>query len=126
MRPLLLASLVLGGCLATTDATDPVEPSQPTPDADTSPMQTPNALVLANNYDQYCTRDTDCVAVYEGNACDPVRCANAAIRLDELTEYRAELGAYWSCYAPRACPVGNPVTGDAAICVAGRCALPGL
>jgi hypothetical protein len=127
MRSLLLASLfALTGCLSATD-TDPVEPAPPSsPDADTSPMQTPNALVLAGNYDQSCTRDDECVAVFEGNACEPVRCANAAIHRDGLVEYRAELGAYWSCQAPKACPAGQPVMGDQAICRAGRCTLPGL
>jgi hypothetical protein len=64
--------------------------------------------------------------VFEGNACSAVQCANAAIRRDALTEYRAELGAYWSCRAPQACPAGKAVMGDPAICVANKCVLPGL
>jgi hypothetical protein len=121
MRYLLLASLI-AGCSVTPE---PVEPSQPAvPDA-SGPMQTPSTNVFASSFDTYCTRDDDCVAAYEGNACAPCRCANTAIRRDALPEYRAELGAYWSCYAPEDCAADcTSVIGDPAICVAGRCSLP--
>lgn len=119
MRCLLLA-LLIAGCAITPDVE---EPEAPAPRPDPTPMQTPNALVLAGNYDQACTRDDDCVAVFEGNACEPVQCANAAIRRDEATAFRAELGSYWSCREVRACPVGQPVMGDPAKCVANKCVL---
>jgi hypothetical protein len=120
----LLALLIAGCAVVGPEAEEPVPP--PSPDADTTPWQTPNALVLAGNYDQSCTRDDDCIAVFEGNACSAVQCANAAIRRDELTEYRAELGAYWSCRSAQTCAAGKPVMGDPAICVANKCVLTGL
>jgi hypothetical protein len=123
MRSFLLA-LLIAGCAVGPEAEEPVSPAPP--DADTTPWQTPPVLVLAGNYDQSCTRDGDCIAVFEGNACTAVQCANAAIRRDELTEYRAELGTSWSCRTPQACPVGTPVMGDPAICVANKCVVPGL
>src|SRR5512139_3437602 len=100
MRDLLASLLVLslGACAVGPEPAEPASPSPP--DADTSPMQTPSTLVTAASYDQYCTRDDDCAAIYEGNACAPTRCANAAVRRDALPEYRAELGAYWACYEP--------------------------
>jgi len=128
MRYFLASLIPLAACSL---GPEPAEPTQPAPDAavavDASPMQTPTTLVLANSFDQSCTRDDECVAVYEGNACAPCRCANAAIRRDALPKYRAEIGAYWSCYEPAACGADcQAVTGDPAICVAGRCTLPGL
>lgn len=124
MRSLVLL-VFLAGCPITPE---PSEPSQPPPDAgvaiDSSPMQTPSTLVLASSFDTYCTRDDDCVAAFEGNACESCRCANTAIRRDALPKYRSELGAYWTCYEQKACQADcNAVIGDAAICVAGKCAL---
>ena len=121
MRYLLLALLTACGAVGT----EPNEPTPLSPDADTSPMQTPSTLVLARDFDTYCTRDDECAAIYEGNACAPDRCANAAIRRDALPRYRAELGAYWACYEPQG-EVCAAAIGDAAACVAGRCVLPGL
>ena len=124
MRLALLA-LLISACAV---GPEPVEPAPPPPPpVDTTPMQTPSTLVLAASFDQSCTRDDECVAIYEGNACAACRCANAAIHRDALPRYRAEIGAYWSCHAPEECGADcQLVTGDAAICVAGRCALPGL
>jgi hypothetical protein len=124
MRFVLLASLITA-CAVGPEPAEPVQPAPP--DADTSPMQTPSTLVLAKTFDTYCTRDDECAAIYEGNACESCRCANAAIRRDALPRYRVEIGQYWACYAPEDCAADcQAVTGDAAICVAGRCALPGL
>ena len=124
MRFVLLASLITA-CAVGPEPAEPIQPVRP--DADTSPMQTPSTLVLASSFDQSCTYDSECVAVYQGNACAPCRCANAAIHRDALPKYRAEIGAYWSCYAPEDCGADcQAVTGDAAICVANKCTLPGL
>ena len=101
---------------------EPTEPSQPTPDAfvDNTPTQTQSTSIAASSFDRYCTRDDECTAVFEGNACDPDRCANTAIRRDALPKYRSEIGAYWSCYTPSddVCPA---VIGDPAACVNNTC-----
>lgn len=118
MRFLLIASLI--ACSATTP--EPIEPEPPAPDA--APTVTPSTDVFAASFDRYCTRDDDCVAVFEGNACESCRCANAAIRRDALPRFRAELGAFWSCHDPSACAADcRAVTGDPAICVANTCTL---
>ncbi|MDQ3334434.1 MAG: hypothetical protein M4D80_04680 [Myxococcota bacterium] len=124
MRFALLASLI-SACAVGPEPAEPIQPA--TPDATTSPIQTPSTLVLASRFDQSCTYNSDCVAVYEGSACAPCRCANAAIHRDALPKYRAEIGAYWACYAPEDCGADcQAVTGDAAICVANKCTLPGI
>ncbi len=97
------------------------------PDADLSPVQTPQAstAIRASSYPQDCTRDDECVAVFEGNACQACRCAFNAIRRDGLAKYRADLGTFWSCHKPEACAADCiQVTGDAARCDAGTCVLP--
>ncbi|MBA3499818.1 MAG: hypothetical protein H0T65_05580 [Deltaproteobacteria bacterium] len=125
MRLVFLASL-LAGCAVGPEPAEPIPPPPPPVDV-TSPFQTPSTLVLARAFDQACTRDDECVAVYEGNACTACRCANAAIHRDALPKYRAEIGAYWACYAPEDCGADcQAVTGDAAICVANKCTLPGI
>jgi hypothetical protein len=123
MRSVLIASLIsLAGCPINPEAT---EPEPPPPDAPVTPGPVPTTNVFASSFDQYCSTDYDCAAVYEGNACAPTRCANAAIRYDALPKYRAELGAFWSCYEPepQAC---SYAIGDVAVCVANKCTLPGL
>ena len=122
MRFLLLVSLI-GACAVTPDAAEPTPPPDAAITVDAGLLPTTN--VFAASFDQYCTRDDDCVAVFEGNACEPCRCANAAIRRDAMPEYRAEIGAFWSCQEPTECAAGCDVaTGDPAICVANKCTLP--
>ncbi len=112
---------------------EPQEPAPPPPidraviDAPPEPMQTPQAstAIRASSYAQNCTRDDECVGVFEGNACNPCRCAFNAIRVDALAKYKADLGAFWACHKPDDCktPCGQ-ITGDAAKCDAGTCSLP--
>jgi hypothetical protein len=136
MRTLLLALVMtLAACGASSySAADPdpdpvaVDAAAVSPDpAPTPAPQGPAATtaVRASSYDQYCTRDEECVAVFQGNACQPCRCATAAIRRDALPVYRAELGAFWSCHEPEACAADcTAVIGDPAVCRAGTCVLP--
>ena len=112
----------------------PEEPAPPPPadaaaaiDADETPMQTPQAstAILASSYAQNCTRDDECVAVFEGNACNPCRCAFNAIRADALAKYKADLAQYWACHKPDDCKAEcRQLTGDAAKCQDGTCILP--
>ena len=41
-------------------------------------------------FDKSCSADTDCVAVFEGNACAGCRCDNAAIAKSAEKDYRKE------------------------------------
>lgn len=58
--------------------------------------------VRADDYEQGCSVDADCVAVYEGPVSDACRCVNAAISADELATYESDLGPE-SCYDPSNC-----------------------
>lgn len=125
MRWLLV--LALAGC----PKKQPVEPpTPPTPDAAidaATPTQTPpaNTTMRASAYAQDCTRDGDCVAVFEGDACNPCRCAWNAIRVDALPKYKVDLNAFWSCHKPDECKAEcRQKIGDKATCDAGTCVLP--
>ena len=48
---------------------------------------TSTKTVSASEVSQACVESTDCVAVYEGSACDACKCPNAAIAKDALAEY---------------------------------------
>ncbi|MBA3391141.1 MAG: hypothetical protein H0T89_00775 [Deltaproteobacteria bacterium] len=128
---LVLAVTACSGGQTSTAPTPPPPTSPPDaalpPDADLSPVQTPQAstAIRASSYRQDCTRDDECVAVFEGNACQACRCAFNAIHRDALPKYRADLGAFWSCHKPDECAADCiQVTGDAAKCEAGICVLP--
>ncbi len=132
MRALVLTVVVL---LAACPKKEPQEPTPPPPadaaavavDADLGPAQSPQAstAIRATSYPQNCERDTDCIAVFEGNACDPCRCAWNAIRVDAFAKYKADLGGFWSCHKPDDCKITcTQKIGDAAKCDAGTCSLP--
>ena len=108
------------------------EPAPPPPadaaiDAAPTPMQTPqvNATIRASSYAQNCTRDDECIAVFEGDACNPCRCAFNAIRVDAFPKYKSDLGQFWACHKPDDCAADCRQTiGIAAKCDAGTCILP--
>jgi hypothetical protein len=130
MRHVILL-LALAGCPKPSEPQAPIAPPPPPADAgrssDPGPMQTPQAstAIRASSYPQSCTRDGECVGVFEGDACNPCRCAFNAIRADALTKYKADLNSFWSCHKPEDCKTEcHQVTGDAAKCAAGACILP--
>lgn len=108
----------------------PQEPAPPPPPADAravepTPMQPATSSISATSYPQNCTRDDECVGVYEGDACNPCRCAMNAIRADALSKYKADIGQYWGCHKPEDCKAECRQTiGAAAKCEAGTCILP--
>lgn len=127
--PLLL--LLVAGCPKQRESEEPTPPAPPSDaaaiDAPSGPMQTPPATttILAASYPQACTRDDECVGVFEGDACNPCRCAFNAIRVDALARYKADLGQFWACYQPDACKTPcHQTIGDPAKCEAGTCLLP--
>jgi hypothetical protein len=66
--------------------------------------------ITASNYDQSCRTDSDCVAIAEGNFCDPGAnngCTNAAINKSALAQYRADLAKTQAavCYGLSGCPL---------------------
>ena len=128
MRFVLLL-VVLAGCPKKEPA-EPAPPPEPDPatvDAAPTPMQTPaaNATIRAASYAQNCTRDDECIGVFEGDACNPCRCAFNAIRVDAFPKYKADLGQYWACHKPDECAADCRQTiGSAAKCEAGTCVLP--
>jgi|CZKU01.1.fsa_nt_gi hypothetical protein len=67
-------------------------------------------LIQASSYDQSCKTDSDCVAVFEGNACYPaaLNCQDrAAINMGSYAQYQADIAKTRaaSCYAPGDCTV---------------------
>lgn len=126
MRVLLL--LFLAAC----PKKEPQEPAPPPPadaaaDAAPTPMQTPqaNTTVRASTYAQHCTRDDECIGVFEGDACNPCRCAFNAIRVDAFPKYKSDLGQFWACHKADECSADcRQVIGTAAKCEAGMCVLP--
>lgn len=127
----LVVVFLLAGC---PKKNAPEEPAPPPPadaaalvDAAPEPMQTPpeHAQILAAEYPQHCTRDEECIAVFEGNVCNPCRCAFNAIRVEAFTKYKTDLAAYWSCHKPENCASEcRQKIGDAAKCESGTCLLP--
>jgi hypothetical protein len=100
-------------------------------------------LIRASDYDQTCARDSDCVAISEGNACNPLSCAwtcaRGAVNRHALARYQADVvslhaeagaGGALDCTNPsnaascgalesQVCHCPNEV---AACCRSGRCA----
>jgi hypothetical protein len=64
---------------------------------------------MASSYDQSCQKDNDCVAIEEGNFCQPGAnngCSNAAINKSALAQYKTDLAKTTAgvCYGPTGCP----------------------
>lgn len=71
-------------------------------------------VVDVGEYDQSCQVAADCVVVQDGDIC--CGCPNAAINVDALARYQADLGA---CEAQ--CDIGCP-SAMVAVCEDGACA----
>lgn len=77
-----------------------------------------SCTLSASNYDQSCTQDSDCVAVFSGSFCSGNECAceNAAINVSAQAQYEAD---FQSDHAPECpCPSPPPVA-----CNHGSCGL---
>jgi hypothetical protein len=77
-----------------------------------------NCSIEASSYDQSCTLDSDCVAVFSGSFCGDHECAceNSAINVSAQTRYVADLQ---NDHAPE-CPCPSP---PAVSCNGGTCGL---
>jgi hypothetical protein len=67
--------------------------------------------IMASSYDQTCQVDSDCIAVAEGNFCDPgatSSCPYAAINKSALAQYNADLAKTQAgvCGGPSLCLEG--------------------
>jgi hypothetical protein len=49
-------------------------------------------IIRASDYDQSCTKDTDCVEISQGPTCNPCyfSCSNAAINVRSMAQYNAD------------------------------------
>lgn len=77
-----------------------------------------NCSIEASSYDQSCTLDSDCVAVFSGSFCGAHECAceNSVINVTAEARYEADLQ---NDHAPECpCPSPPPVS-----CNAGTCGL---
>lgn len=78
--------------------------------------------VRAADYDQSCSADSDCVAVGEGNACEPTcvfACrANSAINTRDLDRYQTDLMRTPAGRLPTSCqcPAGSTVRCIQSLC----------
>ncbi len=54
------------------------------------PPGKPPVILRAGDYDQDCEVDTDCVAIFEGNACTSCACPNAAIASKDASKYSGD------------------------------------
>lgn len=67
--------------------------------------------IMASSYDQSCQEDSDCIAVEEGNFCDPGvsnGCTNATINKRALPQYNSDLAKTQAavCLAVSSCVIG--------------------
>ena len=125
--------LLLAGC----PKSEPVQQPQPVTeqprsdaaviDAAPDPIQTPpaNTSIRASSYAQNCTRDDECVAVFEGDACMACQCAFNAIHVAAFPKYKADINQFWACRKQDECKTTcAQKIGDPAKCDAGTCILP--
>jgi len=78
-------------------------------------------IIMGSSYDQSCQKDSDCVAIEEGDFCRPGAnngCTNAAINRSALAQYQADLATTTAgvCYGLAGCPLES-----GPCCQNGRC-----
>lgn len=79
--------------------------------------------VSAEDYEQGCSVDADCAAMFEGPVSAPCRCANAAVSTNELASYESDLGPDL-CHDPTDCLADcNAQVEDQGACVENQCVL---
>jgi hypothetical protein len=84
-------------------------------------------IITASSYDQSCQKDSDCVAIEEGNFCQPGAnngCTNAAINKTALPRYQADLANTTAgvCYGLAGCPAEfGPCCQNGVCAVNGQC-----
>lgn len=83
--------------------------------------------IMASSYDQSCQKDSDCVAIEEGDFCQPGAnngCTNAAINTSALAQYQADLAKTTAgvCYGLSGCPAEFGPCCQSGVCaVNGQC-----
>jgi hypothetical protein len=84
-----------------------------------------NDLIVASDYDQKCSQDSDCIAVAVGEdgCCGLAECDNAAINVSSDAQYQADVGTRREVCDPQVpCPavICAPYS---AVCSKGVCAV---
>lgn len=80
----------------------------------------PSVVIHASDYDQSCTKDSDCVPFFDGDIC-PCACPNAAISKQDEARARAdEQRAAERCTVKVAC---GACASDAVQCTNNQCAI---
>ncbi len=77
--------------------------------------------IATTGYDRACAIDSDCAAVFQGEACAVCICPNAAVNQGQLTRYQSDLAALRTKCGPMpaiACGPCSPVIG---LCLGGSC-----
>lgn len=88
----------------------PCAPDLPSCEAGVCTTRPIPPTVTATDYDQSCTTDEDCVAVFEGDVCDECKCANATVSKAAQMDYNLaftmnQCGSPPPCAADCALPV---------------------
>ena len=47
--------------------------------------------INSGSYDRACTVDANCAPVFQGDACAPCRCSNAAVNSSQVARYESDL-----------------------------------
>jgi trimeric autotransporter adhesin len=80
-----------------------------------------NQTVSASEFSQSCVEDTDCIAVYEGAACNQCGCPNSAIARTDLAAYSTKRASAGCSTTDQAC--ANDCAEATAICAQGTCSI---
>jgi hypothetical protein len=125
---LAIAFTATQGCTSTAAAPAPASspasaPGVPTPAAGPTGSPDCNRVVRASEFARACTRDADCVAIYEGPVSSACQCAYTAIARSDFPKYQAIMAEHASCSHPEQCAADCiAVAGNAASCTGGTCA----
>lgn len=77
--------------------------------------------VAASHYDQACSLDGDCTAVFQGDVCTPCTCPNAGITAASRAKYEADVARLKAQCGPTpavACAACTPTRG---LCINKTC-----
>jgi hypothetical protein len=83
-----------------------------------------NHEIVASDYDQACTKDSDCIAVAVGaDGCCGLPCPNAAINSSSNAQYEEDVATRRETCDPALPCIGVPCSKYAAICTKGLCSI---
>lgn len=79
--------------------------------------------IRAGDYLQTCSRDDECLPVFEGDVCAVCACPNAAIRSGEKPAFDADVADARGRCGPTPAIACGPCMDTRGVCVAGKCGI---